>query len=172
MRSHFVKIAADRDHSESLWIVSASAGSIDRSLHQTGLPRPTSTPRNTLSAFSPLKNNVQVSFSDPEGHQHPLFITNQVIMPFLSFQRPSTKEGYLLGEQSDDDSSDIFEKPPASLPERWSSISRLLLICATVTSCYSILMTALFTRHMVRSKYEGPSIIFSKFYEHAQPFLG
>ncbi|KAM0802734.1 hypothetical protein BDR22DRAFT_842113 [Usnea florida] len=82
-------------------------------------------------------------------------------MPFFSFQRPSMKDGYLLGEQSDDDSSDIFEKPRTSLPERWSCIPRLLLICATATSCYSILITALFARHMVRSKYEGPNIIFT-----------
>ena len=82
------------------------------------------------------------------------------------------KDGYLLGEQSDDDSRDVFEKPRANLPERWSSIPRLFLICATITTCYSILITALFTRHMVRSKYAGPDIIYSKFCEHAELFLG
>ena len=82
------------------------------------------------------------------------------------------KDSYLLGEQSDDDSSDIFEKSRATLPERRSSLPRLLLICATITTCYSILITALFTRHMVRSKYAGPKIIYSMFCEHSQAFLG
>ncbi|CAD6579897.1 MAG: hypothetical protein ASARMPRED_009288 [Alectoria sarmentosa] len=49
-------------------------------------------------------------------------------MPFLSFQQSSWKNGYLLGEQSDDEDSDVFEKSRASLPERRSSIPRLLLI--------------------------------------------
>ena len=93
-------------------------------------------------------------------------------MPFLSFQRPSIKDGYLLGEQSDDDSSDIFEKPPASLPERRSSIPRLLFIYAIITTCYSILVTAFFARHMVISKYAGPDIIYSNSCKYPQPFLG
>ena len=93
-------------------------------------------------------------------------------MPFLSFQRPSIKDGYLLGEQSDDDSSDVFEKPPASVPERWWSIPRLLLFYAIITTCYSILVTAFFTRHMVISKYAGPDIIYSNSGEYPQPLLG
>ena len=82
------------------------------------------------------------------------------------------KDDYLLGEQSDDDSSENFEKPRASLPERRSSIPRLLLIYATITTCYSVLISALFSRQMVRSIYTGPDIIYSKFREHARPFLG
>ena len=92
-------------------------------------------------------------------------------MSFLSWQRSSKKDDYLLGEQSDDDSSDIFEKQRPRLPERWSSIPRLLLVFATITTCYSILITALFSRQMVRSKYAGPDIIYSKFREHTQLFL-
>ena len=93
-------------------------------------------------------------------------------MPFLSFQRPSTKDGHLLGEHSDDDSSDIFEKPRAIIPERRSFISRLLLTCATITICYSVLITTLFSRYIVGCKYAGPNIIYSKFCEHSQKFLG
>ena len=77
------------------------------------------------------------------------------------------KDDYLLGEQSDDDSSDIFEKSRANLPEHPFSIPRLLLIYATVTTCYSILITALFARHMINSKYAGPNIIYSKFCEYS-----
>ena len=154
-----------------LVVVPASAAPVGRSLHQTRIP-PSPPPRNTPSSVSSLNNNVQVSFSNPEPHQRPLFATKWITMSFLSFQRPSMKDGYLLGEQSDDDGSDIYEKPRASLPERWSSIPRSLLIYATITTCYSILITALFSRQMVRSKYAGPDIIYSKFCEHAQPFLG
>ena len=171
MRSHFKKlphIATTLRACGSFWqvldhLVEACTG-------QASLAPPPS--RDTSSSFSLLNNNFQLSSSDREEHQHPLFATKLITMPFLSFQRPLIKDGYLLGEQSDDDSSDIFEKRRAILPERWSSIPRLLLICATVTSCYSILITALFTRHLVRSKYEGPDIIFSNFCENAQPFLG
>lgn len=87
-------------------------------------------------------------------------------MPFLSSQQSSWKNGYLLGHQSDDEDSDVFDKSGASLPERRSSIPRLLLICTVLTTCYSILITAALGRYMVRSKYAGSDIIYSKLCEH------
>lgn len=108
------------------------------------------------------------------SHTHILlFFTHfENIMPFLSFQQSSWKDGYLLGEQSDDEGSDVFEKSGASLPERRSSIPRLLLICITLVTCYSILISAALTSHMVRSKYAGPNIIYSKLCQHSQTMPG
>ena len=72
-------------------------------------------------------------------------------------------DDYLLSEQSGDEFSDNFDKSRAILPERWSSIPRILLLCATISIGYSILITALFTRNMVRCKYTGPNPIYSNF---------
>ena len=93
-------------------------------------------------------------------------------MSLFTFQRSAIKDGYLVGEQSDDDSSDDFEKSRANFPESMSSIPRLLLIYVIITTCYSVLMTALFTRQMVKSIHAGPNIIYSKFCEHSQAFPG
>ncbi|KAF6238913.1 hypothetical protein HO173_002785 [Letharia columbiana] len=93
-------------------------------------------------------------------------------MPFLSSQQSSWKDGYLLGQQSDDEGSDVFEKSGASLPERRSSIPRLLLIYTTLATCYSFLITAALIRHTVRSKYAGPNIIYSKLCEQSQTTPG
>ena len=112
-----------------------------------------------------------MSFSNPEGHLHPLFATVSKTMSFLNFQQPLMKDNYLLDEKSDDDSTDLLERSRPSLPKRRSSIPRLLFIFATITTCYSILITVVFTRHMIRSRYEGPNIIYSKSCEHSQTFL-
>lgn len=82
-------------------------------------------------------------------------------MPFFSFKQSSWKDDYLVGQQSDDEGSDVFEKSGTSLPERRSSIPRLILIYTTLATCYSILITAGLTRHVARSKYAGPNIIYT-----------
>ena len=121
---------------------------------------------------SPVHAYGQVPFSNLEGHSYFSFITHLKIMLFRSFQQSSWKDGYVLGHQSDYGGSEVFEKSGASLPKRRSNISRLLLICTILTTCYSVLITAALTRYTVRSKYAGPNIIYSKFRENTQTMPG
>ena len=82
----------------------------------------------------------------------------------MNLHKSSWKDGYLPGQQSDDEGSDLLEKSEPSLPER-RSIPRLLLICTTLAICYSVLITVALFRYMAGSKYSGPNVIYSKFYE-------
>lgn len=111
---------------------------------------------------------------------HILFLSHfKHIMPFFNFQQSSWKDDYLLSQQSDDEGSDVFEKSGASLPERRSSKSRVLLIATTLAACYSIFITAVLAfitavlaRNTVRSIYTGPNIIYSKLPKHFGTVLG
>ena len=84
-------------------------------------------------------------------------------MSFLNFQKPYWKDGYRLGQQSDDEGSEYCGTSVTRLPECRPYIPRMFLFYATLATCYSILVTVILTTHVLGAKYSGPSVIYSKF---------
>ena len=130
------------------------------------------TPVPSTPHISPVRAYGQVCCSDFEGTQILLLSHIEDLMPFFSSQKSSWKDDYLLGQQSDDEDSDVFEKSGGSPPKSRSSTRRFLLICTIFATCYSILITAALIHHTVRSKYAGPNIIYSTCCIHFQTMPG
>lgn len=132
----------------------------------------TCTPGPSTPHISPVRAYGQVLLSDLKGTQILLLSHIEDLMPFFSFQRSSWKDGYLLGQQSDDEDSDVFEKSRESSPKSRLFTPRLLFICTILATGYSVLITAALTYRTVRSKYAGPNIIYSTCCIHSQTMPG
>lgn len=88
-------------------------------------------------------------------------------MPFFGFQRSSEEEDYLLGQRSEDEGNDALEKSEAGFLEHRSSIPRLMLVFTTLAACFSVVMTVALAYDMIKSKYTGPNLIYSRLCEHS-----
>ena len=86
-------------------------------------------------------------------------------MKFTCFQQSSADVDYLLSEQYEDEDTEVFEKSrESSLPQRrfLDRMPRAILAWTVMSTCYAILVTVILAVQMVKSKYEGPGIIYSK----------